>query len=226
MKKIIIFVLLGISWIIFLLNISYSDENTCNYTSKIEQCVNETNKRYIEEFVCIEGTKEEIIFQIVLDDKFTEIDEEVDIYLTQLELDKDKYFGPNADSNYIIASDTIEQKFAIWWEYWWKYNTFCWVDLIQEVQNCQDWEVSNIVASGYFRKSTCMNLATLKLNIYRQVAYDILMFNKESVREDLAKDYTQKQRTKYSELMQIIRINVWYMERISKKWPSKLKNTH
>lgn len=229
MKKILLPLVITISWIIFLLNISYSDENTCNYTSEITSCLDANkagNTRSIEEFVCIEWSREEIIYQIILDEQFSEIDDEVDWYLTNLEKQKNKYFWPDAISNYIEAVDEIESKFSIWGEYWKKYNDICWVELIKEVQSCQDWTTSTINAKDYFKNTDCMNFVKLKLHIYRQVSYDILMLNKLNVRQDSAKEHLQEERIKYDEILNNMMINSWYMERISKKWPSKLQNTH
>lgn len=215
-----------------LLNVSYwGEKNTCKYEEKIQKCL-EANKKWntrwiteSEGFICIEWSREEISLQIALDEKFNEIDASIDEYLSKLEEDKDRFFWPNADSNYIDASNEVE-KILNFWEYWMQYNDFCWVELIWEIQSCQDDKTSNINSSKYFKKSTCMNLAVTKLSIYRQVAYDILYKNKESVREDSSKEHMQLQRAKYNELMQLISTNVWYLDRISKKWPSKLRNTY
>ena len=232
MKKNLLSLIITISWIIFLLNISYSDENICNYTIKVDKCL-DANKDWStrslsesEKFMCIEWSREEIIYQIILDEKFSEIDDEIDWYLTNLEEQKNKYFWPSAISNYIEAVDEIESKFAIWWEYWKQYNAVCWIELIKEVQSCQDWTTSNINAKDYFKNTQCMNLVKLKLHIYRQVSYDILMLNKLNVRQDSAKEHMQEERIKYDEILDSMMINSWYMERISKKWPSKLLNTH
>jgi len=213
----------------FFLQTSYSDEETCMYTAKIKQCVgaNENwTSRSIEEFPCIEWTKEEIAYQVILDEKFSIVDDNVNIYLIALENNKSKYFWPDAESNYIEAVDEIESKFSIYWEFWKQYNNFCWIEIIKEYQSCNKWETSITKSSKFFDKSTCMLLAETKLHIYRQVSYDILMLNKLRVREDSAKEHLQQERIKYDELLDSMMINSWYMERISKKWPSKLKNTH
>jgi len=38
--------------------------------------------------------QEEMVYQIVLDEKFKEVDEKIDKYLSDLEKDKDKFFKP------------------------------------------------------------------------------------------------------------------------------------
>jgi len=52
-----------------------------------------------------------------------------------------------------------------------------------------------------------MQMANLKLYIYRQVAYDILMLNKLSVREDSAKEHMQLERAAYDTLLNDMMIN-------------------
>jgi len=47
-----------------------------------------------------------------------------------------------------------------------------------------------------------------KLEIYKQVTYDILKLNKNQVKKDEIKKYTQSQRTKYDKLLDIIMINI------------------
>jgi hypothetical protein len=34
----------------------------------------------------------------------------------------------------------------------------------------------------------------------------------------------QEERTKYDKLLEIVMVNVWFLERIWKKWPSKTKS--
>lgn len=225
MKKILLFIIL-IFWVIFLLNSSYSDENNCKYTEKINKCLEEKNKRTIEDFVCIEWTREEVVYQIVLDEKFNELDEEINNYLLDLETKKNKYFWPEASSNYISASDEIEKKFWVYWDYWKKYNEICNISIISDAMDCQDWKSSNIVSSWFFTNTKCIAFAETKLHIYSQVAYDILMLNKLDIMKDSSKLHLQSQRKKYDEVLDSMMINAWYMERIWKKWPSKLKNTH
>lgn len=229
-KKIIIFVFLFIFISSFLIKSSFSDDaNTCNYTDKITKCLDEIKKwspRAIEDFVCIDWTKEEVIFQIVFDEKFKEIDDEAEKYLQALEDNKDKYFWAKATLNYLDAVDEVVKKFSYYGEYWEKYNKLCWVNLITEVQSCQEWKSSTQNTSTFFEESECMNLANTKLYIYSQVSYDILMLNKSQVKKDSWKLYTQEERTKYDKLLNSMMINLWYMERISQKWPVKLKNPY
>jgi hypothetical protein len=38
--------------------------------------------------------------------------------------------------------------------------------------------------------------------------------------------YDQEIRTKYDKVIDLMMINLWYLERIRKKWPSKTKNAY
>jgi len=71
-----------------------------------------------------------------------------------------------------------------------------------------------------------MSLAITKLDIYKEVAVDIMKTNKHEIRVDDRKTHTQKQREKYDSVLDLFRINLSYMERIWKKWVSKTKNPH
>jgi len=233
MKKILLSFLIALVWIFLLFKISYWEEKSeCKYKEKIDKCSQanvDWNTRWVsesEKMICIEWSREEIALQLALDEKFSKIDDKIDLYLTNLEKDKDRFFWPNADSNYIEASNELEKNFSVFWKYWHEYNDFCWVELIEEVMACQNQEASTINSSKYFKNSTCMNLAVTKLQIYRRVAYNILELNKKSVREDSSKEHMQLERTKYNEVFQLIRTNVWYLDSISKKWPSKLRNPY
>ena len=66
------------------MNFSYAVE-TCKYKDKIEECLKSDNKLAIEEFICIAGNREQITYNIILDEKFKKIDEKADKYLADLE---------------------------------------------------------------------------------------------------------------------------------------------
>jgi hypothetical protein len=53
----------------------------------------------------------------------------------------------------------------------------------------------------------------------------LLLLNKLQVSQDEKKEYVQKERKKYDWLLSKFRVNIWYVERIWAKWPSKIKNT-
>lgn len=237
MKKILVILFLVCLWTIYVLNFSYWEETTCWYTEKIDACLNTTEKRALAEgddwFVCIASeNRERVVYQIVLDEKFKEIDKLIeDEYLTTLEEAKDRFFWPDASENYINASDEIEAKFAKYSQTWyWKdYQEICWAwdwSIIIESMSCLGWESNTQVIYDYFKASTCMELAEFKLYIYKQVAYDILLVNKLNVMQDSAKLHLQGERGNYDELLDAMNINEAYIDRISKKTPSFTENVY
>jgi hypothetical protein len=50
------------------------------------------------------------------------------------------------------------------------------------------------------------------------------MLNKEQIKADDKKIYDQWQRKNYNVLLDIMMINLWYLERIWNKWPMSLAN--
>jgi 2-keto-4-pentenoate hydratase/2-oxohepta-3-ene-1,7-dioic acid hydratase in catechol pathway len=80
LKIILIFSILFFCFSI--VNAEETTEPTCNYKAKIDECMNAQGKpRTISDFTCINGTKEEVTYQIILDDTFSQIDTEVEQYL-------------------------------------------------------------------------------------------------------------------------------------------------
>lgn len=199
----------------------------CKYSEKIKQCLSSQDSyRTIENFVCIKWSTESIAYQIVLDDKFKEIDEEAEAYLAALEDAKDYYFWPNKKEDYTNAVNEIESFF---WEKSYfanKYKNLCWWEILAETIDCLWWKSLNIKAKDFLTREwwDCVNLYITKLSFYKDVAYNILKLNKQQVLKDNHKLFTQQQRTKYDNLLDIIRINIWYIERIWKKWPSKTES--
>ncbi|MGB2110603.1 MAG: hypothetical protein ACPHY8_01375 [Patescibacteria group bacterium] len=53
-----------------------------------------------------------------------------------------------------------------------------------------------------------MTLADQKIQIYKQVSYDILYLNKSAVSTDSLKLYQQEQRSKYDKLLSKFMINL------------------
>lgn len=234
MKKIISFILLlCISPISFAASGDVVSDS-CSYKSEFEQCKEQNkngNPRSIEDFVCISSNNDvEILTQIILDKQFKKYDKELDTYLKQLEDNKTKYFWKSASSNFLEAIDEIESKL-------WFYQD----DSLGKkyYDSCQPWEKNSVVAQAidclwgsvgslhiedYFQESTCKKLALTKLEINKQVAYDVLKLNKNQVKKDERKLYVQEERSKYDKLLEIIMVNIGYMERIWKKWPSKSKD--
>ena len=84
--------------------------------------------------------------------------------------------------------------------------------------------MSQYRTSDYFDEQNCQRLVQTKLEVYKQVSYDILKLNKSEVLNNSTTLVTQDQRTKYDSIIDLFMINLWYLERIWKKWPSKTKN--
>jgi len=222
---------------IFIVNNSFAWDfdisSNCSYAWEIQTCMEANknwNRRSIENPICINSKNiVEIAGQIILDKEFKTQDKKIENYISMLEENKDYYFWKNSSENFLKAIDDIEAKFSLTWEYWKAYLDLCNPSkpnsILTQTINCFSGEIANKEAKKYFLEDTsCVALAMTKLEIYKQVTYDILKLNKNQVKKDEIKKYTQSQRTKYDKLLDIIMINIWYMERLWKKWPSKTKN--
>jgi len=49
--------------------------------------MNSDAKRSLD-FMCIDGSQEEVLYQIILDEEFTKIDDKIDTYLIKIEEEK------------------------------------------------------------------------------------------------------------------------------------------
>jgi hypothetical protein len=102
---------------------------------------------------------------------------------------------------------------------------FCKSEIVAKTVECF-WATSLPEISNYYQENSCTALVKTKLNIYDSIAYDILKLNKAQVAIDEKKKNTQARRWKYDSLLEIIMVNIWYMERIWKKWPSKTPDAY
>ncbi len=205
----------------------------CQYKWPFEQCLaanKDGSTRTIEDFVCLASSNYfEIMAQIILDKEFKKIDKEVDTYFKNLEDNKSYYFGKDSKEPFTNAIDVIEDKFDIYGEFGMKYLWVCgatseaWV--LQQTINCFGWSIPADESTKYFLSDTsCKNLILTKLEVNKQVAYDVLKLNKHQIKKDEDKTHMQRERNKYDKLLEIIMVNVGYLERIWKKWPSKTKS--
>lgn len=228
MKIIILFIYL------FLFHFTYAEDwilDTCSVTSELTQCI-ESNKnwdpRNIQDFVCLSSNNSyEILLQIILDKEFKKIDKDVETYLAKLEDNKNEFFWPESTKSLLEWIDEIESKFSLYDEgsFWKRYMENCWIWLIAKASECFS-SIPSIHVEKYFQESTCKALVITKLEVFKGVSYDILKLNKWQVAKDEKKKNTQKRRTKYDKLLEIISMNIWYLDRIWKKWPSTTKNPH
>jgi len=218
--KIIFFVFLLFFWFI-----KFSYASSCEYTSKIEECINTEQKRAIEDFVCIDASREKTIFQIVLDDKFREIDKKADLYLSNLQKWKNKYFWPDREESFLTWVDKID---AAFWPYGYFYKQYKRKipEIISQTLAC-NWTLSEWIMKDYFSKSTMLeSFIAKKLAVRRKVAYEIMQLNKVQIRKDSKRKYDQVVRTKYNKVLDLFMENIWYLLRIALGWPSKTRNPY
>ena len=200
---------------------------SCKYTSEIEKCkesIKSSTTREIEDFVCIDDDNtEKVIYQIILDKKFKEIDKDANEYLSSLEENKDYYFWPKAKESYLEWIEKLEKNFNVYWDYWQRYKSLCDSWIIQETADCLWWSVSVLWAKDFLWNWDCQSLAETKLSIYKEVAYNVLKLNKDQVRKDSRTNYVSEERSMYDKITELFSINLWFLERIWMKWPSKTK---
>lgn len=246
MKKIIILISLFIYFWFTL-----TSANSCKYEWKINEC-NSALKSFqykdgsfmtpwasvksIDSFICIQDSYEKIVLQIAMDENFKKVDEDMDKYLSSLSEQKNLYFWKDATYTYYDWINHIWKKseyFKI------KYSEAC-AETFVEATSCvkneayKNKEDQNSIsvksALEYLDTKTkdsngdCYWLSDVKVEIFNSVAYNTLLLNKQQVLRDEKKLFEQEWRTKYNKLLDLMMINLWYMERIWQKWPSKTKN--
>ncbi len=228
MKKLYIFIFL----FFIIINYSYWELVSCKYSSKIQECLdNQNSPRTITDFPCIQAWTGEIIFQIILDEKFKQLDKKIEDYLLNLEQKKDYYFWPNKQEPFTNGINDIEYYLWEWWEFEKEYKKLCDWGIIKEANSCfLEW-IPNQLAWKFLKKDdNLQNICELtyktSLLNYRQTAYILLKENKAQIIKDEHKKFTQKQRSKFDELLDLIMVNLWYLERLWAKWRSKTKNTY
>lgn len=200
---------------------------TCNeYKSDFESCAweNETWNgwaRSIDSYVCIDENWSwtEILAQIILDKKFSEIDDVILEYIENLE--ESKEYSPE-------KLDEVINKFYIYWEYWNQYDDLCKKWIREEMFKCSNsfsWpDLSNFL--WWDNNWSCTQLVQVKLKAYREVLYSILKLNKLAVRKSARDWYTEDERTKYDNLIKMTTTINWYLNRILTWWVTKTKNPY
>ncbi len=165
---------------------------------------------------------EESIFQDAIDKNFKEIDEQMLLYLINLDTQKDYCFGPHKKKDYTECIDEITKKFSYTWEFGQKYNEACQKSLkevLKEKKSLKAKKVSQILSQNI--SWNCTSLYNTKLDIYKQVAFRILKKNKLAILKDEYKNYTKDNRWKYNNVYELMRINRWYTEKFWQRWPDK-----
>lgn len=189
----------------------------CSYASKFERCVvvNRTwSSRTIEDFACIASNDYDVILdQIILDEKFEEIQEKQLSFLAWLLSDKEKSL---TDPLRII--DDVTKTFSPEWVFSKDYQDLCNGWILAERLTCtgkiwNPWAGNRIADWGL--KSECMQLVNTHLDIYKSVAYDIMKRNKSEVLQDKTKEYFQQENTKYDEILSTMWQIIGHTERIN-----------
>ncbi len=175
---------------------------------------------------------EDNIFQEAINKNFKPIDKRAETFLINLNKNKNFCFWPEKQMNFIECVNYIEKIFSIYsyefvlWEN--GYAKACENSLLEVIKKQKNNAISAISSKTILDKSSesnsCSALYKFKLQIYKSVAFDILKKNKYTILRDQHKKYIQENRTRYSKLLNLIRINIWYIEKIWKAWPSKTKN--
>lgn len=205
---------------------------SCSYSSQIEKCITENWKKatiwpkWIEDFLCIVWTPEKITYQIVLDEEFKKVDKKMDLYIEELEKNKNIYFGVNKQKTYIEWVNDIIQKSK---DFSREYNWLCSNTIIEETLSCMKDKTISIQNTKDFISNNwgaCTLMIDKKIEIFRDVSFSILMLNKQQVKLDEKKLYDQWQRSNYDNLLDIMNINLSYIERIIKKTVSFISNTY
>ena len=222
---------------------------SCELQWKIDEC-NSALKRYIrgdgtfitpgaslreiEDFVCLQDAPEKRVFQIALWENHKIIDEEMDKYLAALSDSKSEYFWKDAKFNYSDWVNHIHEKHAYFKNSFYSACTKSVIDASTCIENVaytlpEDRPSLWIEAATEFVKGSggdCYRLSDIKGDIFKSVAYNVLVLNQQQVAQDQKKLYDQEIRTKYDRIVELMMINIWYVERIWMKTPSFTRNTY
>lgn len=222
-----------IFFIFFLFFLNVNANNACEYQDKIKQCVdanaNQTS-RSITEFICPQSwDSEEIAYQIILDLKFKEIDKEVTEFMNSLQEWKNYYFWPDRKKSYL---DWVNHINEVFWEYgvlWKRYREICDpskdTSIVKAFLNCST-KTSTNTAWTYFPETECMRLVNYKLNVNRNVSYNVMQTNKLQILKDFRKKQFQITRTKYDKLIDNMFINLDDITRINWQWNYKTQQCY
>ncbi|MDQ7023583.1 MAG: hypothetical protein Q9M97_08885 [Candidatus Gracilibacteria bacterium] len=168
-----------------------------------------------------------MIYNLILDDKFKEIDEEANKDLDNLQNNKDLFFGEEKQATFLLGIDIIYAKFGVGGKYEKQYREQL-LSVMAETVDCLDGQKTSInTVKSYFTDNALVNNLIRDKNSRRQkVAIDILTLNKQQIRKDSSKKFMQVRRTMYDSVSNLFMINLGYLMRIMFKWASKTKNPY
>lgn len=233
---------------IFSSSLIYAEGDSCSYTGEINKCKKANwffgspwslNPKKIKEFQCINvdsKNMDKMVYQIVLDKKFQEIDEKVEWYIRALDWDKKKVWG--SEEELLDLINDVIKKFKIWGVFWRQYMDVCSStsenSALRETAACltnddstvSAWLKEMIVDKNPIDEddSPCVFLVKTKLEIYKDASFNILKVNRGQIRRDNRAKWKKVHREKYDLLLQILNVCVRYLDSMAKKWPSKTKN--
>lgn len=192
--------------------------NSCEYLWKLDQCINANRNGTalsIQDFVCIESRdSSRILDQIILDEKFWVIDAEIELFLDDMRSNKQAVVD---DQNIVI--DDIASYLTKEWYYYKQYKALCNGWILSERMSC--WEViPNIIGAEYldggsYDGRSCISLVNIKMDIYNQVAGNIISQNKSKVPNDLKKLFRQEEKNRYNALDDLQIAILWSAERMA-----------
>lgn len=178
-------------------------------------------------------------YQIILDDKFRNVDFKAWVYLRDLEEDKMKFLNDiptDVNKTPLDWIDEIIAMFSHTGPFYREYNYYCWGagtgDVLNETRILPETFACVKQASLHDfkdlamtddpkQKSLCQQLAEKKIEIYKSVALKTLIVNKAQVRKDQRKIYHTSKKEAYDQLISKFTINLRYIDTIAKWWPSK-----
>lgn len=189
----------------------------CEYAWKFEQCVvanRNGSPRSIDEFPCLATQNyDEILDQIILDDKFKEVQKEGIEFLEGLASDKQA----SAEDSLEVIDDVVNN-FGDEWAYYQDYKDLCNGWILGERLTCTG---KIPIVPGWKRiadwwlEGECMWLAKTNLNLMSLVAYDVIKENKHQMVNDAHKKYFQKEREKYNQILSTMGQIIGHTERIN-----------
>lgn len=239
MRKIVLFFLSSLLIVIF------TSENifACKYSWKINSCKSALKSfiwkdfenmtvwwrlRNFSDFPCIQAWDEAIAFQIATDENFSKIDKDMDNFLKELYKSKNFYF-----SWWQSYFEWVQQIFLQRDEFKKRYDKACVQSFSETLECVNDGEnkALSVLWSLNFiwwaqKSGSCFLLWKTKTDIFLDIAYNWLLLNSTQVWRDKHKEYVQKERDAYSDLMRTMKVNQSYIERLNSKWTSKTKHTY
>lgn len=203
--------------------IVFASELECGtYKTKYNKCslLQEGETRSEEDFICIGWPTTDILLQIILDEKFSEIDTRIEDDMAALREGKE-YSDEKLDE--------VVKKYSKQWDYWQEYEKLCKWGIIKEYYTC--FSKITLPSSWHFlwwnnNGSDCMKLVDIKLAAYRHTLFWILKLNKLDVRKEARKKYVEWERTKYTTVISILWAILGFINLIWKEWQTKTRKPY